>query len=106
MQQAPARAFLDAPLPAQRRAERFPLIVVLAHGVVQPAHVVGMAHGVARIAQRDDLIDRTIVVAHAHVGEPRRKIRGALAAEAILRREHELGLVARIRAAPEPAPVP
>ena len=75
MDQPASGAFLDPSLPSQRRAERVPLIVVLTHRVVQPDDVIGVADRVARISERNDLIDRSIVVPHAHVGEPCREIR-------------------------------
>ena len=43
----------------------------------------------------DHVIDGSIVVAHADVGEPRREVRGALAPESVLRRKDKLGFMSR-----------
>ena len=94
MDQLPAGAFLGAPLPLQRRAERVPSIVVLPHRVVQPDHVIIVADGIAGIAQRDDLIDAASVVRQADVGQPGRQIGGALTSESVLRRQDEVRFVA------------
>ncbi len=50
----PAHRFLDDALSRDLPLQRRPQIVVLAHPVVEPAHVLRMAHGVARIAKRND----------------------------------------------------
>src|SRR5204862_378432 len=55
----PLAALLD-PRPRRERAgETGPQVVVLTHGVIQPADVARMPHGVAGIPQADDLVDRT-----------------------------------------------
>jgi hypothetical protein len=52
-----------------------------------------MANRVARKARRNHLIDLTPIDARPDVGQPRRQIGGTLPPEAILWREHELGLM-------------
>ena len=52
-----------------------------------------MPHGKRRIAQADDVIDRCAVGRDADIGQPGGEVGGALAAEAILRRHDEVGLV-------------
>ena len=50
-------AFLHACPRRDRGRERRPQVVVLAHRVVEPAHVRRVADGVARIAEGDHLVD-------------------------------------------------
>ena len=90
---APPHVLLDPALPRQRPAERVPLVVVLAHRMQQPADVARMPDGVAGVSQRDDLVDRPIVVRPADVGQPGRQIGRRLPAEPVLRRDHQVGLV-------------
>ncbi len=79
--------------PADSVAEKpRPEIVVLAHRVVEPADVGRVADGVARIPQADDLIDRAAADA-ADVGPPVREVRGGAAAEAVVGRDDERGVV-------------
>jgi hypothetical protein len=89
-----ARPLLEPALPRQVRAEHVPQVVVLAHAVVQPQHVIGMLHRVSREAQADHLVDLPLLVGELDVGAPRRQVRRALPAETILRRDHETGGVA------------
>ena len=86
-------ALLDEPGSAQAAAETRPQIVVLPHGVIQPAHVIGMAHRVARVAQADDLID-CASLRHPEIGQPGGGIRRGLPSEPILRSQHDVGTIA------------
>ena len=90
---AAARALLDPSLPRQRGLEPVPLVVVLAHPVVQPADVPLVAHGVAREAKADQHVGRPAVAGPADVGEPVGEVGDALPPESVLRRQHEPRLV-------------
>ena len=93
--ETPAHVLLDSPLRAQSRLKAIPQIVILAHRVIQPAHVPGVSYGVTGIAKADDLID-PLATARANIGEPGRIIRRRLPSEAILRRHDDFGLVAGV----------
>ena len=93
MNQRAPHAFLDAASSTQVRAELIPQIVVLAHPVVEPQHVIRMLHRVAGKAKADHAIDLLLLVRQFDVGAPRREIGAPLLAEAILRRDDEAGVV-------------
>ena len=93
MDQRAAHAFLDAAFPRQVRAELIPEIVVLAHPVIQPQHVIRMLHRVAGKAKADDAIDGLFLVRELDVGAPRRQIGAALLAKPVLRRDDQSGFV-------------
>ncbi len=76
-------ALLQAACGSKRAAEPVPEVVVLAHRVIQPAHVFVVANGVAGIAQADHLVDR-LAVGRADIGKPGGEVRGCLAAKSIL----------------------
>ena len=59
-----------------------------------------VADGEGRVTQADHLIDGPAVGGNPHVGEPGGEIGGALPAEAVLRRDDEIGVVARFAARP------
>ena len=92
--------FLQKACGTQPAAEAIPQVVILPHRVIQPAHVPGMPHGIARIAQADHLIDR-LAVARADIGQPCGEIRRCLPPEPILRRHDDLcrvpGVAERLR---------
>ncbi len=95
VQRPPPEAFLEPILRAEPGAEAIPQIVILAHRVVEPADVMRMPHGVARVAEADDLIDR-VAGALTDVGQPGRDVSRGLAAEPVLRRDDDVGLVAGV----------
>src|SRR5438552_5902679 len=86
----PPNPLLEPALPAQPAREALPQVVVLAHAVVEPAHVVPVAHRVGGEAQRDHLVDGLAVRGLADVGQPVRPVGRELAPEAVLRRDHDL----------------
>ena len=92
--QGPPRPLLDALLPRQVRAELLPEIVVLAHAVVEPQHVIGMLDRITGKPQADHPIDRPLLVSKLDVRAPRREIRAALLPEPVLRCDDEAGVVA------------
>src|SRR4029079_6645237 len=95
VEDTPSHALLELALAPEPADEALPQVVVLAHAVVEPADVVPVADGVGREAQGDDLVHGLAVRGLADVGQPGRPIRGELAAEPVLRRDHHLGEVAR-----------
>src|SRR5689334_19795034 len=91
MNQCAARLLLNPALRRKSRRELIPEVVVLAHGVDQPAHVHGMPHGICREPHRDDLIDGLATPGLTDISQPVREIRGPLPAESVRRRGDDAG---------------